>query len=371
MPVSPSGLPGATIRPWSRCTSRTTAISAPSPRIRSRYGSVYSPVAGSSRCEPARWHSPSRSATRPPSDPTFDDARVISGSAARSAEAARSSTRSCEPIATIVRSISASPRSSSTWTCSPAWWPSTPAGTTSRPSARTSEVSTPAPRGSGVATMSPPTPPEPDPDPVVGADGRGQLAGQPGGGRRPLPRGRTLERGQHRRGEDVEGQRGRHRVAGGARATGWPVAGDGAQHDRVPGPHGDAVHGQRAGGRDHARGVVVAPGARPGDEDHQVGVDGGLPDRGGDQLGVVGDDAGGPGLAADLGGLRGQHHRVGVGDLAGGQLGADRADLVAGRDDHHPGPAAHHAARRRRPRRRRRRRPGAAGGPRAAAARWR
>ena len=187
---------------------------------------------------------------------------------------------------------------------------------------------------------------QPDPDPVVGADGRGQLAGQPGGGRRPLPRGRTLERGQHRRGEDVEGQRGRDRVAGGAQYRssghrGGRIAGDDAQHDRVPGTHGDAVHGQRAGGRDHARGVVVASGARPGDEDHQVGVDGGRPDRGGDQLGVVDDDGGRPGLAADLGGLRGQHHRVGVGDLAGEQVGADRADLVAGRDDHHPGPAAH------------------------------
>ena len=34
-----------------------------------------------------------------------------------------------------------------------------PAGTTSRPSARTSDVSTPAPRGSGVATSSPSTRP--------------------------------------------------------------------------------------------------------------------------------------------------------------------------------------------------------------------
>ena len=93
------------------------------------------------------------------------------------------------------------------------------------------------------------------------------------------PRGRTLERGQHRRGEDVEGQRGRDRVAGGAQYRssghrGGRIAGNRAQHDRVPGTHGDAVHGQRAGGRDHARGVVVASGARPGDEDHQVGVDG-------------------------------------------------------------------------------------------------
>ena len=54
------------------------------------------------------WQSPSRSATRPPSEPTFEEASVTPGSAARSAEAARSSTRSCEPIATIVRSISPS-----------------------------------------------------------------------------------------------------------------------------------------------------------------------------------------------------------------------------------------------------------------------
>jgi hypothetical protein len=158
---------------------------------------------------------------------------------------------------------------------------------------------------------------EPDPDPVVGSDGRGELASQPGGGRRPLPRSSSFERGQHRRGEDIEGQRRRYRVAGGAEDGGGRLAGHRAQHDRVPGAHGHAVHGERARGRDHPRGVVVTPGARPGDEDHQVGIDGGLPDRGGDQLGVVGDDAGGPGLAADLSGLRGQHHRVGVGDLAG------------------------------------------------------
>ena len=133
------------------------------------------------------------------------------------------------------------------------------------------------------------------------------------------PRGGALERGQHRRGEDVEGQRGRDRVAGALRGIGVAGSPATAQHDRVPGTHGDAVHGQGAGGRDHARGVVVASGARPGDQDHQVGVGGGVPDRGGDQLGVVDDDAGGPGLAADLGGLRGQHHRVGVGDLAGGR----------------------------------------------------
>ena len=81
MPVSPSGLPGATMQ-------ALLAVHQPDHgqlgvrrrSSRSRYGSVYSPVAGSSRCEPARWHSPSRSATSPPSEPTLDEARVISGS---------------------------------------------------------------------------------------------------------------------------------------------------------------------------------------------------------------------------------------------------------------------------------------------------
>src|SRR2546429_434740 len=55
-----------------------TATGRP-PRMRSRYGSVYSPDAGSSRWDPARWQSPSRSATRPPSEPTFEEARVEGG----------------------------------------------------------------------------------------------------------------------------------------------------------------------------------------------------------------------------------------------------------------------------------------------------
>jgi hypothetical protein len=159
-PSISSGFPGATISPCDRSTSRTTATSglAP-PKTRSRYGRVYSPVSGSSRCDPAMWHRPSRRATSPPSDPTFDDARVTSGLSARSADDARSSTRSCDPIATIVPAISSGPRSNSTETEEPAWCPSIPAGTTSSPSARTSDVSTPAPRGSGVATREPPTEP--------------------------------------------------------------------------------------------------------------------------------------------------------------------------------------------------------------------
>ena len=57
MVAVPVGFPGATMSPCSRCTSRTTATSRPG-RSRSRYGSVYSPLSGSSRCEPATWHEP-------------------------------------------------------------------------------------------------------------------------------------------------------------------------------------------------------------------------------------------------------------------------------------------------------------------------
>ncbi len=84
---------------------------------------------------------------------------MSSGSRSRRVDAARSSTRSCDPIATTVREISGSDRSSWTSTSSPACRPSRPAGTSSRPSARTSDVSTPAPRGSGVATTRPATRP--------------------------------------------------------------------------------------------------------------------------------------------------------------------------------------------------------------------
>ena len=82
-------------------------------------------------------------------------------------------------MATIVPSISGRLRSSEMSTSSPAWWPSTSVGTTSSPSARTSEVSTPAPRGSGEATSAVADAAEPDPDPVVGADHRDELARQP------------------------------------------------------------------------------------------------------------------------------------------------------------------------------------------------
>ena len=71
---------------------------------------------------------------------------------------------------------------------------------------------------------------EPDAHPVVHAHRRGELAGEPRPGLRALGRSRALERREQRRGEDVEGQRGRDRVAGGAEDRRGV---DGAEHDRM------------------------------------------------------------------------------------------------------------------------------------------
>jgi hypothetical protein len=141
----------------------------------------------------------------------------------------------------------------------------------------------------------------------------------------------TLQRGEQRRGEDLEGERRGHGVA---RRAEHRRGVHGAEDDRVAGPHRDAVHGERAGARDDPGGVVVAPRARTGDEHHQVGAGSGLAHRLGDEGGVVGDDRRDACAAPQLAGLRGEHERVGVEDLAGGGLRADGADLVAGRDDH-------------------------------------
>jgi hypothetical protein len=62
--------------------------------------------------------------------------------------------------------------------------------------------------------------PEPDAHPVVHPHRRGELAGDARAGSRPLGRRGALERREQRRGEDVEGQRGRHRVAGSAEDRG-------------------------------------------------------------------------------------------------------------------------------------------------------
>src|SRR4051795_12188103 len=240
------------------------------------------------------WQSPSRSATSPPREPTALEASVSPGSRARSTEAARSSTGSCEPMATTVRSPAPSSRSNCTSTASPAWWPSSAAGTTSRPSARTSEVSTPAPRGSGVATSAPPTRPSrtrtyssapaappraapPPPPPPPPPRGGGDPAREPRRRPRALGGGGALEPGQQREGEDVERQRGGDRIAG---ATQHRPPRHRAQHDRMARLDRHAVHAQGSrGGHDGGR-VVVAAGARPGDHDHEVGFAGGRLDGG-------------------------------------------------------------------------------------------
>ena len=205
---------------------------------------MYSPVAGSSRCEPARWHSPSRSATRPPSEPTFDDASVSSGSS-------RAQRRGGEVEDEVVRAdrddravdlVEAAQQLdldllARVVALEPGRHDQQAVGADERGQHAGAARQR---RGHDLAA----DPPEPDPDPVVRAERGGQLAGQPGGGRRALARGGALERGQQRRGEDVEGQRGRDRVAGGAEHRG--AASTDAEHDRVPGPHRDAVHGERA-----------------------------------------------------------------------------------------------------------------------------
>ena len=146
----------------------------------------------------------------------------------------------------------------------------------------------------------------------------------------------ALEPREERGGEDVEGERGGYRIAGSAhygRALGGP------EHHRVPGLDRHAVHRQGADLGHHGRGVVVAPGARAGDNHHEVGLGRRLPHGRGDPLGVVRHDRVAHGPAADPLGLRREHQRVGIGQVARAQLAAERADLVAGRDDcHHGGP---------------------------------
>jgi hypothetical protein len=92
------------------------------------------------------------------------------------------------------------------------------------------------------------------------------------------------------------------------------------------------VHRKGSGLGDDLGGVVVASGARSRDHDDEVCVRGGLLHRGDDPGRLVRDDLVPSHLAAGLLGLGGEHERVGVGQLARPQLGADRANLVAGRD---------------------------------------
>ena len=160
--------------------------------------------------------------------------------------------------------------------------------------------------------------------------------------RGPLPGGGALQSRQQRGGEDVEGQGGGHRVPGrpehGCRVHG-------AEHDRVPRAHGDAVHREGARSVHDGGGVVVAAGARAGHHDHEVAAGRGAEQRGDDLVGVVAHDRQRDRLAADLARLGGEHERVRVGDLALGEGLPERTDLVARRQDGHDGPAVHHELR--------------------------
>ncbi len=182
-----------------------------------------------------------------------------------------------------------------------------------------------------------PDPAEPHPDPVVHADRGRQLPGEVRGRRRAFPRCGAFQLGEQRRGEDVERERGRHRIAGHAdhrRAV------DGAEHHRVARPDGDAVDREGPGSGDDTRGVVVAAGAGARDEQDEVGVRGRGAHGRGDGVRVVRHDPGDRRRAARLTRLRREHERVGVEDVARFEAGADRADLVAGRDHRHDGRAA-------------------------------
>ena len=244
--MSPSGLPGATNRPWSRCTSRTTASSASAEdpvQVRQR-------VLAGGGVEQVRARQVAQAVAQRDQATQRPDVRRRQGDE----RVGRAQGRGGDVEDEVVRAdrddraldrrraraaAGPGPRS-------PAWWPSTPAGTTSRPSARTSEVSTPAPRAAAAWPRRRRRPARAGPGPSRPMPmRRRQLAGQPSGGRRALARGGTFERGQHRCGEDVEGQRGRDRVAGGAQDRGGRIACDGAQNDRVTGPDGDPVHGER------------------------------------------------------------------------------------------------------------------------------
>ena len=125
----------------------------------------------------------------------------------------------------------------------------------------------------------------------------------------------------------------------GAPSTGVDV--DRAEHDRVAGADGDAVDGELAEPIDQRGGVVVAAGARAGDHDQQVAPLDRVADRAGDPRLVVGLDRQHDDLAAGLAGLAGEHQRVGLEQLAGLELRADRPHLIAGRQDRHDRLAVH------------------------------
>ena len=80
-------------------------------------------------------------------------------------------------------------------------------------------------------------------------------------------------------------------------------------------------------------GVIIAADTGAGDHEHEIGGQRCPPDLGDDRVRVVGLDIGDEGPGADLNGSRGQQDGVAVNDVTWPELGADRLDLIPGRDD--------------------------------------
>src|ERR1022692_1566897 len=169
--------------------------------------------------------------------------------------------------------------------------------------------------------------PQAHPYPVIHAERGRELACQPRPGPRPPPGCGSLHIGEHRRGEDIEGQRGGHRIA---RGTENGRAVDHAQHHGVAGAHRDAVYRQGAELSHDPGGVVVAAGARACHDDQQIAAGHGGADGLGNASRVVRLDRQAVRFAAGLACLDGQHERVGIEDLPRAGLRADGPYLVAG-----------------------------------------
>ena len=80
-------------------------------------------------------------------------------------------------------------------------------------------------------------------------------------------------------------------------------------------------------------GVIIAADAGAGDHEHEIRGKRCPPDLGGDRVRVVGLHIGDEGPGAGLNGSRGKQDGVAVHDVTWTELGADRLDLIPGRDD--------------------------------------
>ena len=101
----------------------------------------------------------------------------------------------------------------------------------------------------------------------------------------------------------------------------------------MAGPHRDAADHDRPAAAQHLRAEVVAAGARARHQQDQVALRCGALDRLGEPVRIVGKDRPAQRPEAGFARLGLEHERVRVGELALGQLGARRAELVAGRQN--------------------------------------